>query len=135
MGVDFYSESASTFVISNCKKINTAVDIATELCQIAGRQRLDINPFRRHIFFIFNTTKEEVSEAEFRKVIDEKKEYSRIRIKQYQELPTKFKAKARNELLAISRTIGNETFYLNYNEAEDSFEYNQLAELSDMLSF
>lgn len=135
MGVDFYSESASTFVISNCKKINTAVDIATELCQIAGRQRLDINPFRRHIFFIFNTTKEEVTEAEFRRVIDEKKEYSRIRIKQYQELPTKFRAKARNELLAISRTIGNETFYLSYNEAEDSFEYNQLAELSDMLSF
>lgn len=65
MGVDFYSESASTFVISNCKKINTAVDIATELCQIAGRQRLDINPFRKFIFFIFNTTREEADEAEF----------------------------------------------------------------------
>lgn len=135
MGVDFYSPTASTFVISNCKKVNTAVDIATELCQIAGRQRLDINPFRRHIFFIYNTTKEEVPEAEFRRVIDEKKEYSRIRIKQYQELPPKFRAKARNELLAISRTIGNETFYLSYNEAEDSFEYNKLAELSDMLSY
>lgn len=135
MGVDFYSPTASTFVISNCKKVNTAVDIATELCQIAGRQRLDINPFRRHIFFIYNTTKEEVTEAEFKKEIEGKKEYSKVRIKQYQELSPELRIKARREILAVCRTSGNEVYYLTYNEAEDSFEYNKLAELSDMLSY
>ena len=135
MGVDFYSPSASTFVISNCKKVNTAVDIATELCQIAGRQRLEENPFRRHIFFIYNTTKEEISQAEFTKVIEDKTEYSKFKIKQYQELPPKFRDKARKEILAVCRTSGNEVYYLTYNEAEDSFEYNKLAELSDRLSF
>lgn len=135
MGVDFYSESASTFVISNCKKINTAVDIATELCQIAGRQRLDINPFRKFIFFIYNTTREEADEAEFNRVIQDKVELSELTIAQYQTLPPNLKDLQRKNLLNISKTIGNETFYLSYNEAEDSFVYNKLAELSDRLSF
>lgn len=135
MGVDFYSESASTFVISNCKKINTAVDIATELCQIAGRQRLDINPFRKFIFFIYNTTREEADEAEFNRVIKSKVDFSELTIAQYQTLPPELKDLQRKNLLNISKTIGNETFYLSYNEAEDSFVYNKLAELSDRLSF
>lgn len=135
MGVDFYSESASTFVISNCKKINTAVDIATELCQIAGRQRLDINPFRKFIFFIYNTTREEADEAEFNRVIQDKVDFSELTIAQYQTLPPNMKDLQRKNLLNISKTIGNETFYLSYNEAEDSFVYNKLAELSDRLSF
>lgn len=135
MGVDFYSSTASTFVISNCKKVNTAVDIATELCQIAGRQRLDINPFRRHIFFIYNTTREEVSEAEFKKVIEAKVRRSKKKIQDYNNEEAEDRLAARKEILAISRTIGNETFYLTYNEAEDTFELNELAKLSDMLSF
>lgn len=135
MGVDFYSESASTFVISNCKKINTAVDIATELCQIAGRQRLDINPFRKFIFFIYNTTREEASEAEFKKVIEAKVRRSKKKIQDYNNEEAEDRLAARKEILAISRTIGNETFYLTYNEAEDTFELNELAKLSDMLSF
>lgn len=135
MGVDFYSESASTFVISNCKKINTAVDIATELCQIAGRQRLDINPFRKFIFFIYNTTREEADEAEFNRVIKSKVDFSELTIAQYQTLPPELKDLQRKNLLNLNKTIGNETFYLSYNEAEDSFVYNKLAELSDRLSF
>lgn len=39
-GCDFYSTNAATFVISDCNRPNTAVDIATELVQIAGRRRL-----------------------------------------------------------------------------------------------
>lgn len=36
-GCDFYSECASTFVVSNCRKLNTSIDISTDLIQIAGR--------------------------------------------------------------------------------------------------
>lgn len=135
MGVDFYSETASTFVISNCKKVNTAVDITTELCQIAGRQRLEANPFRRHIIFIYNTTKEEISEAEFNRQIKVKADFSELKISQYQTLSPEMKALERKNILNTCKTIGNEAFYLTYNEAEDSFEYNKLAELSDRLSF
>lgn len=68
-GCDFYSECATTFVISDCKRLNTSVDISTDLVQIAGRQRLDSNPFRKHIYFIYNTSIEELGEEMFEKDI------------------------------------------------------------------
>lgn len=132
MGVDFYSPTASTFVISNCKKLSTAVDIATELCQIAGRQRLESNPFRKQIFFIYNTTRETLSEAEFTKVITEKIDYSRYKIKAYNEVPAHLKEHEKKLITDFCRTVG---YYLKYNEAEDYFEYNILAELSDRLAY
>ena len=135
MGVDFYSETASTFVISNCKKVNTAVDIATELCQIAGRQRLDSNPFRKYIFFIYNTTKEEVSEEEIQQLVDSKKRRSYKKIQDFQNETPEERKLTLKEMKAIYNTIGNETYYLSYDEDSDSLEYNQLAELSDKLSF
>ena len=39
-GCDFYSDCATSFVISDGKRINTTIDISTDLVQIAGRQRL-----------------------------------------------------------------------------------------------
>jgi hypothetical protein len=132
MGVDFYSPTASTFVISNCKKISTAVDIATELCQIAGRQRLEANPFRKHIFFIYNTTRETLDEEEFEKVIDEKAGFSKYQIDSYKTGPTNMKLQQKNMILNICRTVG---YYLAYNEDEGLFVYNKLAELSDRLAF
>ena len=135
MGVDFYSTSASTFVVSNCNKINTAVDIATELCQIAGRQRLNENPFRKYIFFIYNTTREEVNEEDFNRLIESKTRRSYKKIQDYQNEAAEDKPAALKEMKAISNTIGNETYYLTYNEESDTFEFNQLAKLSDMLSF
>lgn len=132
MGVDFYSPTASTFVISNCKKVSTAVDIATELCQIAGRQRLESNPFRRHIFFIYNTTRETADEAEFEKVISEKINFSKFQIQNYNIVPAEMKPNQRKMILDYCKTLG---YYLTYNEAEDKFEYNEMAELSDKLAF
>ena len=135
MGVDFYSETASTFVISNCNKVNTSVDIATELCQIAGRQRLDSNPFRKYIFFIYNTTKEEVSQEDFEKEVKVKVDYSYKLIQDYQTVSPEFKSHTYKTIRTTMNTIGNENFYLTYNEATDSFEFNELAKLSDMLAF
>ena len=135
MGVDFYSTTASTFVVSNCNKINTAVDIATELCQIAGRQRLNENPFRKYIFFIYNTTREELNEEDFNRLIESKTRRSYKKIQDYQNEAAEDKPAALKEMKAISNTIGNETYYLTYNEESDTFEFNQLAKLSDMLSF
>jgi hypothetical protein len=71
-GVDMYSDNALTFVISDCNNINTSVDIATELQQIAGRQRLESNPFRKLIYFIYNTNRETLSENEFNELLNDK---------------------------------------------------------------
>ena len=67
-----YSGNALTFVISDCNKINTTVDISTELVQIAGRLRNADNPFRYYIYFIYNTNREELDDIEFNNMIDTK---------------------------------------------------------------
>lgn len=135
MGVDFYSPTASTFVISNCRNINTAVDITTELCQIAGRQRLAENPFRNKIFFIYNTTREEVSQEEFERLIETKIRRTNKKIQDYNNEAAEDKPAALKEIMATIRTIGNETCYLCYDEEADTFVLNKLAELNDRLNF
>ena len=64
-GCDFYSECASTFVISDNRKLNTTIDIGTDLVQIAGRQRLESNPFRKRLYFIYNTGIEDIDDTTF----------------------------------------------------------------------
>lgn len=62
----------STFVISDCKKINTSIDISTDLVQIAGRQRLNCNPFRKYLTFIYNVNKEEIDDETFHNYLNKK---------------------------------------------------------------
>lgn len=64
-GCDFYSTNATSFVISDGKRVNTTIDIATDLVQIAGRQRLAENPFRKHIVFVYNKSTLDLSEEDF----------------------------------------------------------------------
>lgn len=71
-GCDFYSTCASTFVISDNKKVHTSIDIATELAQIAGRQRLACNPFRKTIVFIYNVDIGEKNADIYKKSIEQK---------------------------------------------------------------
>lgn len=53
-GVDFYSDNALQVVVSDSKISYTTIDIATDLAQIAGRQRNANNPFRSYIILINN---------------------------------------------------------------------------------
>lgn len=53
-GVDFYSDNALQIVVSDSTRSYTTIDIATDLAQIAGRQRNDTNPFRNYLILINN---------------------------------------------------------------------------------
>lgn len=64
-GCDFYSTVASSFVICDPVRSNTTIDIATDLVQIAGRQRLQENPFRRFLTMVYKVGDFERSEDEF----------------------------------------------------------------------
>ena len=71
-GCDFYSKCASTFVISDNKRVHTSIDIATELAQIVGRQRLAENPFRKNVTFIYNTNDGENDSVVFHAELEKK---------------------------------------------------------------
>lgn len=79
-GCDFYSTTASTFVVCDPQRVNTTVDIATDLVQIAGRQRLAENPFRNYVTLIYKTGDFERTEEEFREDMERRKKLTRLEI-------------------------------------------------------
>ena len=135
MGVDFYSECASTFVISDCTKINTSIDISTELSQIAGRQRLKTNPFRKHIFFYYNTMAGAYSEEEFEENIKNKCELSQLEVDFYNKAPEMLKTKFITDNIRNRQILGYLESYTMWNESTKQFEFNKLAQLSDRFAY
>ena len=135
MGVDFYSTNASTFVISDCTRPNTSVDIATELAQIAGRQRLDTNPFRFHLFFIYNTNVEETTQEEFEQAMADKEELTRQEVDYCNAAPEKLKMKFAKDNIRNRKILGYADTYTMYDEETQTFTCNKLAQLSDRFAF
>lgn len=56
-GVDFYSDNALQFAFSNASIECTLLDLAVDLQQIAGRQRLTSNPVYNSIIFVYSENK------------------------------------------------------------------------------
>lgn len=135
MGVDFYSTNATTFVISDCKRSNTAVDISTELTQIAGRQRLQENPFRGVIHFFFNTNAAMLNEEEFMHNLDGKKLMSEDLVEKYNSTDGRAKDQIVKEQKRLQRMMKYSETLVFYNDAEERFEINQMAYLSEIFSF
>lgn len=135
MGVDFYSTNASTFVISDCKRVNTAVDIATELAQIAGRQRLDTNPFRNKIQFIFNTSALDVSADDFLASIQNKVRVTELEVEDNNKASVELKSKRIKDNIRNRKIFGYEDSYTMYNEETKQFEFNRLAYISEVYMF
>ncbi len=57
-GTDFYSTTAYTYIFSDIRTDNMAIDISLDLPQIMGRQRLDINPFKYSATLFYETIPE-----------------------------------------------------------------------------
>lgn len=135
MGADFYSTNASTFVISDCNRPNTSVDIATELAQIAGRQRLDSNPFRYHLFFIYNTNVEETTVEEFEQAMADKQTLTREEVDYLNKAPEVLKQKFIRDNIRNRKILGYSETYTMYDEATQAFICNKLAQISDRFAF
>ena len=134
-GVDFYSTNASTFVISDCKRANTSIDIATELTQISGRQRLDSNPFKNHIQFIYNTSVLDISEEDFLKSIEEKQQYTEEEIKALNSYSDISKQKEINKYKKTKNIFKYEYSYTIFDEDTNNFEFNKLAQTSEIYQY
>lgn len=133
-GCDFYSTCASTFVISDNKRVHTSIDIATELAQIAGRQRLECNPFRNMITFIYNVDIGEC-ENDYKSILKDKLHNS----EDYAEYKNSLRGDVRK--LAIKETTTSQKLnkycenYVYYKESIDKFLVNEMAYLNDCFSY
>ena len=75
LGADFYSLCARSFIFSDSNSDCLAVDIAEDLPQILGRQRLFENPWKNNAVFYYRTTADyrEMKESDFQAILDRKK--------------------------------------------------------------
>lgn len=134
-GCDFYSTCASTFVISDNKKVHTSIDIATELAQIAGRQRLACNPFRKTIVFIYNVDIGESNADAYKEAIEQKLEKS-IKMAEWKNgAPDYFKKDVIKETSEMQNIKKYSESYVRYDEKSDSFTVNRWAYLNELFAY
>ncbi|THG49456.1 hypothetical protein E5990_07015 [Muribaculum caecicola] len=134
-GCDFYSECASTFVISDNKKVHTSIDIATELVQIVGRQRLMSNPFRKEVVFIYNVDIGENNADIYKKSIEKKLKDSEDLANWNNSVPERFREKVGSSTNELQRIKKYSQDYVRYDENSDSFTVNHWAYLNDCFAF
>lgn len=134
-GCDFYSECASTFVISDNRRLNTTIDISTDLVQIAGRQRLEANPFRKHIHFFYNTSIKEATDEQFSQYVNSKVTTTKMEIESNNSAVGELKKlRIKNNKSTQIMQKYSETYTL-YDESQDKFILNELAYLNEIYSY
>jgi len=83
-GVDFYSPCASTFVVANYNVSCLSLDVASDIPQIIGRQRLDSNKFRDRIHIFYTNNMRVIDEDAFNDHIQNKMKESQEQIEVWQ---------------------------------------------------
>ena len=79
-GVDFCSSCASTFVVANYNVQSLALDIASDIPQIIGRQRVKANVFRNTLHIYYTKNLSILNDDEFQAWQNEKMQISRQQI-------------------------------------------------------
>ena len=135
-GCDFYSTCASTFVISDNRKVHTSIDIATELAQIVGRQRLECNPFRNIVTFIYNVDAGENEASSYKAALERKWQKS---VKNANHKNSVTDKDVREDF--IKETVDSQKLnkysdsYVWYDSANNCFSVNRMAYLNDCFAF
>ena len=112
LGADFYSECARSFIFSDSNSDCLAVDIAEDLPQILGRQRLQKNPWKNSANFYYRTTADyrEMKEEDFKKIIDSKRKMTESLLRAYSEVSLM------EDKFALSKTYKTVAITQNYKE-------------------
>ena len=93
-GADFYSPSASSYAVANYNTRCLSLDIASDIPQIIGRQRLKSNKFRQRLHVFYTNSISSLTDDEFKALQKEKMELSRQQISIYKTAPDDCKALA-----------------------------------------
>lgn len=128
-GVDYFSDSAISFVVSSASAEHTKLAIDTDIPQIVGRIRSKNNPFRNKIVHIYNKTNKDIdlttSFEEMTDITNRTEEGAKQQIEKYN------KATTRAEKIAIKRLINNDLIL----ETEDGIYYNDAILKLDLYNF
>jgi hypothetical protein len=124
LGADFYSLCARSFIFSDSNSDCLAVDIAEDLPQILGRQRLFDNPWKNSATFYYRTTADyrEMKKEDFQNIIDSKNKSTESLLSAYNTVLDKDKydlaktyqyvaksANYRDNYIAVNKVINSQT--------------------------
>lgn len=135
-GVDFYNESALAFVVCDCHRKNTCVDIELELPQIAGRLRLKENPYKDELVMIYNTGEKEQSQEAFEAVIKGKDELTAFLLDRIGKAVSQEERKA--NISAVKKdqdALKFTTHYAMYDADTGTCRVNKLARVHDIYQY
>lgn len=128
-GVDYFSDSAISFVVSSASAEHTKLAIDTDIPQIVGRIRSKNNPFRNKIVHIYNKTNKDIdlitTFEEMTDIINRTEEGAKQQIEKYN------KATTRAEKIAIKRLINSDLVL----ESGDDIYYNDAILKLDLYNF
>jgi hypothetical protein len=128
-GCDFYSTCASTFVISDCHRTNTTIDISTDLVQIAGRQRLECNPFRKHITFVYNFQENETED--YKENLKKKCEQSKDLINYCNQASEDISKRLKSQFMKSQCYLKYSESYAMCKDIDHPMEFNYIAYISE----
>lgn len=100
-GVDFYSTNASTYVVANYNIASLALDVASDIHQIIGRQRLECNHFRNIIHIFHRDNSAIASDQEFQAFQQQKFNESMKRIEIWNTTSQDLKSTLLDDLTTI----------------------------------
>lgn len=118
-GVDYFSDSAMSFVVSSTSNPHTLAAIDTDIPQIAGRIRTKTNPFRNLIIHIFNTQLDNLSLSyeEMKKRTEKELEAAKETANTFNNAPeivkNHLKEKLKNKVNEMYISYNNGTYKVN----------------------
>ena len=128
-GVDFYSPSASTYVVANYNVDSLSLDIVSDIPQILGRQRRKDNPFREIVHIFYKDNKRIVTDDEFRDSQQQKMEKSMKQISIWKTADVSCKTIALENIANLISSNPNEYYLTTTNGVP---EINNLIMMSEM---
>ena len=114
-GVDFYSPSASTYVIANYNVSSLSLDILSDIRQIIGRQRLNINKFRNIVNIYYTKSNKVGSEEEFHATQRRKLDETRGQISIWESASPENKDRALRNLMDFIEKYPDESYLVTPN--------------------
>ena len=122
LGADFYSLCARSFIFSDSNSDCLAVDIAEDLPQILGRQRLQNNPWKNTANFYYRVTADyrEMKESDFQAILDRKNADTEGLLSAYNTVLEKDKYVLAKNYLYIAKSANYKDNYVAVNKVINS---------------
>ena len=122
LGADFYSLCARSFIFSDSNSDCLAVDIAEDLPQILGRQRLFDNPWKNSATFYYRTTADyrEMKKEDFQNIINSKNKSTESLLSAYNTVLEKDKYELAKNYLYVAKSANYRDNYIAVNKVINS---------------